>query len=89
MLDVKVTIATIPCLGKQFYLDGHYTIDRHRFGMYHPDSVRVVRTGFSQRDHATPPTTVASNTQGEVTSHSLWSQYDPHFVGITRCNALS
>jgi len=27
--------------------------------------------------------------QGEVTSHSLWSRYDRHFVGITRHNALS
>ena len=25
----------------------------------------------------------------EVTSESLWSRYDRHFVGITRCNALS
>jgi len=29
------------------------------------------------------------NTQGEVTSQSLWSRYDRHFVGITRYNALS
>jgi len=28
-------------------------------------------------------------TQGEVTSQSLWSRYDRHFVGITRHNALS
>ena len=27
-------------------------------------------------------------TYGEVTSPSLWSQYDRHFVGITRHNAL-
>jgi len=27
--------------------------------------------------------------QGEVTSQSLWSRYDCHFVGITRYNALS
>jgi len=25
-----------------------------------------------------------SNAQGEVTSESLWSRYDRHFVGITR-----
>jgi len=30
-----------------------------------------------------------SDTQGEVTSQSLWSRYDRHFVGITRHNALS
>ena len=30
-----------------------------------------------------------NNTQGEVTSQSLWSQYDSHFVGITRHNAFS
>jgi len=29
-----------------------------------------------------------SNTQGEVTSQSLWSRYDRHFVGITRHNAF-
>ena len=29
------------------------------------------------------------NTQGEVTSRSLWSRYDRHVVGITRHNALS
>jgi len=28
-------------------------------------------------------------TQGKMTSHSLWSQYDRNFVGITRHNALS
>jgi len=28
-------------------------------------------------------------TQGEVTSQSLWSRYDCHFVGITQCYALS
>jgi len=28
-------------------------------------------------------------TQGEVTSQSLWSRYDHHFVGITRHDALS
>ena len=28
------------------------------------------------------------NTQGEVTSQSLWSRYYHHFVGITRYNAL-
>ena len=28
-------------------------------------------------------------TLGEVTSQSLWSRYDRHFVGITRHNALS
>ena len=28
-------------------------------------------------------------TRGEVTSQSLWSRYDRHFVGITRHNALS
>ena len=28
-------------------------------------------------------------TQGEVTSQNLWSQYDHHFVGITRHNASS
>ena len=28
-------------------------------------------------------------TQSEVTSRSLWSRYDRHFVGITRHNALS
>ena len=28
-------------------------------------------------------------TQGEVTSQSVWSRYDRHFVGITRHNALS
>ena len=27
------------------------------------------------------------STQGEVTSQSLWSRYDRHFVGITRYNA--
>ena len=27
--------------------------------------------------------------QGEVTSQSLWSRYDRHFVGITRYDALS
>jgi len=27
--------------------------------------------------------------QGEVTSQSLWSRYEPHFVGITRRNASS
>ena len=27
-------------------------------------------------------------TQGEVTSQNLWSQYDRHFVGITRHNAV-
>ena len=31
----------------------------------------------------------AANTQREVTSQSLWSRYDRHFVGITRYNALS
>jgi len=30
-----------------------------------------------------------ANTQGEVTSQSLWSRYDRHFVGVTRHNALS
>ena len=30
-----------------------------------------------------------SDTQGEVTSQSLRSRYDRHFVGITRYNALS
>ena len=29
------------------------------------------------------------NTSGEVTSQSLWSRYDRHFLGITRHNALS
>jgi len=29
------------------------------------------------------------NTQGEVTSQSLWSRYDRHFVGKTQYNALS
>jgi len=28
-------------------------------------------------------------TQGEVTSQSLWSPYDHHFVGISRYSALS
>ena len=28
-------------------------------------------------------------TQGKVTSQTLWSQYDGHFVGITRHNAFS
>ena len=28
-------------------------------------------------------------TYGEATSQNLWSQYDRHFVGITRHNALS
>jgi len=28
-------------------------------------------------------------TQGEVTSHNLWSQNDRHFVGITRHNVWS
>ena len=28
-------------------------------------------------------------TEGDVTSQGLWSQYDRHFVGITRYNALS
>jgi len=28
-------------------------------------------------------------TLGEVTSQSLWSRYDRHFVGTTRYNALS
>ena len=28
-------------------------------------------------------------TWGEVTSRSLWSRYDRHFVGITQHNALS
>jgi len=32
---------------------------------------------------------ISLNTQGEVTSQSLWSRYDRHFVGITRHNALS
>ena len=27
--------------------------------------------------------------QGEVTSQSLWSRYDRHFVGITRHNTFS
>jgi len=27
-------------------------------------------------------------TQGEMTSQSLWSRYDRHFVGITRHNAV-
>jgi len=26
---------------------------------------------------------------GEVTSQSLWSRHDRHFVGVTRYNALS
>ena len=26
--------------------------------------------------------------QGEVTSQSLWSRYDRHYVGIVRYNAL-
>ena len=30
-----------------------------------------------------------TSTQGEVTSQSLWSRYDHHFVDITRYNALS
>ena len=30
-----------------------------------------------------------TNTQGEVTSQSLWSRYDRHIVGITRSNLLS
>jgi len=29
------------------------------------------------------------NTSGEVTSQSLWSQYDRHFVGIRRHSVLS
>jgi len=29
-----------------------------------------------------------ANTYGEVTSQSLWSRYDRHFVGITRYTAL-
>ena len=29
------------------------------------------------------------NTQGEVTSQSLWSRQNRHFAGITRHNALS
>jgi len=28
-------------------------------------------------------------TQDEMTSRSLWSRYDRHFVGISRYNALS
>jgi len=32
---------------------------------------------------------ISFNTQGEVTSQSLWLQYDRHFVGITRYNAFS
>ena len=32
---------------------------------------------------------VALYTQGEVTSPSLWSRYDRHFVGITRYTAWS
>ena len=35
------------------------------------------------------PTRVHGYTQGEVTSQSLWSRYDRHFVGITPRNALS
>jgi len=33
--------------------------------------------------------TISRYTQGEVTSQSLWSRYDRHFVGITRHHALS
>jgi len=28
-------------------------------------------------------------TEGEVTSQSLWSRYNRHFVGMTRHNALN
>jgi len=37
---------------------------------------------FSQRTYQ------QVNTLGEVTSQSLWSRYDRHFVGITRHNVL-
>jgi len=37
---------------------------------------------------ARPHSLAFSYTQGEVTSRSLWSRYDRHFVGITRCNVL-
>ena len=40
--------------------------------------------GFEHRINEVP-----LYTQGEVTSRSLWSRYDRHFVGITRYNALS
>jgi len=32
---------------------------------------------------------VRLGSQGEVTSHTLWSPYDRHFVGVTRYNALT
>ena len=32
---------------------------------------------------------MSSYTQGEMTSQSVWSRYERHFVGITRHNALS
>jgi len=35
------------------------------------------------------PINCLGNTQDEVTSQSLWSQYDRHSVGITRHDALS
>ena len=65
------------------------------------DELRVVEdvqiSGLRRRDRAQlisvhlrlMTSANAANTQGEVTSQSLWSRYDRHFVGITRYNALS
>jgi len=47
------------------------------------------RTRTRQRCVAYALALTTRYTLGEVTSQSLWSRYDRHFVGITRYSALS
>ena len=58
-----------------------------------------IRTKFGKTTRAVPEICSRTDTKsvdvhrcyryGEVTSQSLWSRYDHHFVGLTRYNALS
>ena len=47
------------------------------------------RPAFATILPARPLRNTVYNTEGEVTSPNLWSQYDRHFVGVARHNAFS
>ena len=60
--------------------DGVATISLHHLQNDVIDSRTRVSSGLKSKDCCV---------DGEVTSQTLWSRYDRHFVGITRHNALS
>ena len=60
--------------------DGVATISLHHLHNDVIDSRTRVSSGLKSKDCCA---------DGEVTSQTLWSRYDRHFVGITRHIALS